>query len=248
MRIMVKRLFPVLATLGLALGLAASGTASAQPAAPWTTLLLATFPILADLPGWPVNCTGWYAAPRGQVGSMLVSVYVTAGHCAVPQIVRTAEGLEQMAVLARLTRPGADAAIGARFDSRSVRTFLRFATTPPHPGDRALVAGYSSGHLTEAVLTTLPDCLREFLCFHSDLALRSGMSGAPILSLRTGEIVGVLVAATWGARGHMIMATPSAAVQALLELATQKGVESRRRTGHDDLVLDPLRALVDLSR
>lgn len=212
-----------LATLSLAVILAVLGTASAQPVAPWTHLVSATFQILADLPGWPVRCTGWYAAPRGRMSSLVVSVYVTAGHCDAPHIARIAEGFEQMAVLARITRPGVDAAVGMRFDPRATRSFPVLAAALPHAGDQALVAGYSAGHLTEAVLTVLPTCLSGFLCFHSDRALRPGMSGAPILSLRTGEIIGVLAGTPLDPHGHedphTIWATPSIALRALVELA-----------------------------
>ncbi len=177
------------------------------------------------LPELPVSCTGWFAAPSRQVSSMLVSVYITAGHCPVPQVVRTAEGLEQMAVLARITRPGLDATVGLRLDPRHLRTFPALALVPPRLGDRALVAGYSAGHLTEAVLTAIDgrDCPAQFLCFHSDQGLQPGMSGAPILSLRTGDIVGILVATAQQARGyedpHTIIATPAGPLRALVEIA-----------------------------
>lgn len=219
-----------LAALGFAIVFAVFGTASAQPVAPWTSLLSATFQILADLPGWPVRCTGWYAAPRGHVSSMRVSVYVTAGHCDDPHIVRTVEGFEQMAVLARITRPGVDAAVGARFDPRATRSFPVLAAALPRPGDHTLVAGYSAGQLTEAVLTVLPDCRGGFLCLHSDRALRPGMSGAPISSLRTGEIVGILVGTPLDAHGHedphTTWATPSIALRALVELAAPGAIRS----------------------
>ena len=212
----------MLAAFSLAMAIAAPGVALAQPAVPWTTLLSATFRILGDLPDLPLSCTGWFVAPHGHVSSMLVSVYVTAGHCPVPQVARTAEGLEQMVVLARITRPGIDAAVGLRVDPRPLRTFPAVAIEPPRLGDRALVAGYSNGRLTEAILTAIGECPAEFLCFHSDQALHPGMSGAPIESLRTGDIVGILVA-TVQRRGyedpHTIMATPAAALRTLVEIA-----------------------------
>jgi hypothetical protein len=212
-----------LGTLGLAIILTILGPASAQSVHPWTNLVSATFQILADLPGWPVRCTGWYAAPRGRVSSMTVSLYITAGHCDAPHIARVTEGLEEMAVLARITRPGVDAAVGARFDPRATRTFPVLAAVLPPAGDQALVVGYSAGHLTEAVLTVLPTCQHGFLCLHSDRILRPGMSGAPIVSLRTGDIVGILVGSPMDARGHedpnTIWATPSVALRSLVELA-----------------------------
>lgn len=214
----------LIATLGLVIALDGSAIASAQPAGPWTTLLSLTFQILADLPNLPVRCTGWFAAPRGHIGSLLVSAYVTAGHCDVPHVVRITEGLEQTTVLARINRLGVDAAVGIRLDSRVTRAFPVLASALPRPGDRALVAGYSAGHLTEAVLTTLSECLHGFVCFHSDQPLRPGMSGAPILSLRTGEIVGILVGTPLDAHGYgdpqTIWATPSTAIRTLIELAS----------------------------
>jgi hypothetical protein len=220
------------ASFSLVIALVGSSIASAQPAGHWDGLLSFTFQILADRPDLPVRCTGWFAAPRGHVGSMLVSVYVTAGHCDVPHIVRIAEGFEQMARLAHVNRLGVDAAVGVRLDSRPRRTFPVLATTFPRPGDRALVAGYSAGHLTEAVLTTLPDCSYGFVCFHSDCALRPGMSGAPILSLRTGEIVGILVGTPLDAHGYgdpqTIWATPSTALRVLIDLAAPKALETDR--------------------
>lgn len=213
----------MLAATGLAL-LLTIPAATAQPPSAWTTVLAVTFRILAMLPELPLSCTGWFAAPSRLVSpSMFVSAYVTAGHCPVPQVVRTAEGLEQMAVLARVTRPGVDATVGLRLDGRPRRAFPSFALVPPRAGDRALVAGYSAGPLTEAVLTANGECSAGFLCFHSDQAIRAGMSGAPILSLHTGEIVGILVATAQQAHSyddpHTIMATPARALRALLEIA-----------------------------
>lgn len=200
-----------------------SDAAAGQPAASWTTLLSATFRILASVATLQVSCTGWFAAPRRHTTSMHVSVYVTAGHCSVPQVVRTADGFEQMMIVARVTRPGMDATVGLRLDPRSPRTFPALATAPPRLGDRALVAGYSAGHLTEAVITAIDDCPAEFLCFHSDQVVHPGMSGAPILSLRTGDIVGILVATVRHARGyedpHTIMATPAASLRSLIEMS-----------------------------
>jgi len=213
----------LLAVFGIAIALAAPSTGLAQPAGPWMTLLSVTFPILADLPGLPVSCTGWYAAARGHAGSMPVSVYVTAGHCDVPRIVRLAEGFEQMAVLGYINRPGVDASVGIRVDPRAIRMFPILATVAPWSGDRALVVGYSAGHITEAVLTTLPECLHGFLCFHSDHALRPGMSGAPILSFRTGLIIGILIGTPRDSHGygdpHTVWATPSSTLQTLIEFA-----------------------------
>ena len=225
----------LLATIGITMALAAPGTALAEPAGPWMTLLSITFPILADLPGLPVNCTGWYATSLGHGGSMPISVYVTAGHCNVPHIVRMGEGLEQPPVLGHIDRLGVDAAVGVRVDQRATRTFPILAMTLPQPGERALVAGYSAGHLTEAVLTTLPRCFHGFLCFHSDHALRPGMSGASILSLRTGQIIGVLVGTSLDSHGygdqHTIWATPAVALRALIELAAPGGTEADRAGG-----------------
>src|SRR5215467_12105892 len=107
-------------------------------------------------------------------------------------------------------------------DLRIRRTFLTLATTPPKPGDRALVAGYSAGHLTEAVLTVVPDCLHGYVCFHSDHALRPGMSGAPILSLDTGQLIGIVIGFPL-IRGredpHALWATSSTVLRTLIELA-----------------------------
>lgn len=226
----------LLAACGLGIALAAPSTGLAQPAGPWMTLLSITFPILADLPGLPLSCTGWYAASRGDAGSMPVSVYVTAGHCDTPHIVKITEGLEQMAVLAHINRPGFDAAVGTRVDPRTTRTFPVFAEAFPRTGDRALVGGYSAGHLTEAVLTALPECLHGFLCFHSDHALRPGMSGAPILSLRTGQIIGILIGTPRDSHGygdpHTVWATPSSALLTLIELATPGALDSAHVLRH----------------
>ncbi len=237
----------VIAALSLAVVLAACGITSAQPRGPWTTLLAITFQILANRPGQPVNCTGWYAASRRHGGSLLVSIYMTAGHCEVPHVVRIAEGFEQMAVLARIDRLGVDAAVGARLDPRATRMFPVFATALPRPGDRALVVGYSGGHLTEAVLTALPDCPHRFICFHSDHALRPGMSGAPILALHTGEIVGILIGTPQDAHGygdpHTIWATPSTALRTLIELAAPGALDADRARGVVPSFRNPLEFL-----
>jgi hypothetical protein len=159
---------------------------------------------------------------------LLVSIYVTAGHCDAPHIVRNPAGLERTVVLAHINRLGADAAVGARMDRRTARTFLTLATTPPKPGDRALVAGYSAGHLTEAVLTAVPDCLYGYICFHSDHALRPGMSGAPILSLDTGQLIGILIGFPLIRNRedpHAIWATSSTALRTLIELANPESLE-----------------------
>ena len=224
-----RRRGATLAALGLAMFLTVPATASLPPF-PWTTILAATFRIFAMLPELPVSCTGWYALPYRKVSSsMLVSVYITAGHCPVPQVARTGDGLEQMAVLARVTRPGMDATVGLRPDPRPFRVFPSLALVPPRPGDRALVAGYSAGHLAESVLTVIDECSAGFLCFHSEQALRPGMSGAPILSLRTGEIVGILVASAQP-RGyedpHTVMATAASSLRALVEIAAPDAVRA----------------------
>jgi len=166
---------------------------------------------------------------------MPVSVYVTAGHCDVPHLVKIAEGLEQMAVLGRITRLGIDVAVGTRIDPRITRTFPILATALPRAGERALMVGYSAGHLTEAVLTNLRDCVHGFLCFHSDLALRPGMSGAPILSLQTGQIIGELVGTPLDSHGygdpHTVWATPSTVLRTLIELTTPGDLETDRTGG-----------------
>ena len=213
----------MLVGLGLAALLSIPADAS-QPSVPWTTLLATTFRIFALQPELPVSCTGWYAVPHHQVSSStVVSVYITAGHCPAPQVVRNGDGLEQMAVLVRITRPGMDAAVGLRVDPRPRRVFPALALAPPQPGERALVAGYSDGHLAETVLTAMSDCSAGFLCFLGDQALRPGMSGAPIMSLRTGEIIGILVATAHQARGdgdpHTIMATPAGPLRELVDIA-----------------------------
>jgi hypothetical protein len=213
------------------MALTGPGIAWAQSVDTWTALHSITFQILADLPGLPVSCTGWYAAPRGQAGSLYVSVYVTAGHCEVPHIVRNPKGLERMVVLAHIDRLGADAAVGARMDRRATRTFLTLASAPPRPGARALVAGYSAGHLTQAVLTTIADCHHGYICFHSDHALRPGMSGAPILSLDTGQLIGILIGFPLvhnRVDPHAIWATSSIALRTLIELAVPGNLDVDR--------------------
>jgi len=217
--------------VGLSIALMGPGIAWAQSVDAWTALHSITFQILADLPGSPVSCTGWYAVPQGHAGSLHVSVYVTAGHCEAPHVVRIPEGLERMVVLAHINRLGADAAVGARMDRRATPTFLPIATAPPRPGDRALVAGYSAGHLTEAVLSTVPDCLHGYVCFHSDHALRPGMSGAPILSLVTGQLVGILIGFPLTHNRvdpHTIWATSSTALRTLIDLAVPGALEADR--------------------
>jgi len=190
-----------------------------------------TFQILAERPVLPVSCTGWYAAPRGHAGFLYVSVYVTAGRGEAPHVVRNPEGPEQMVVLAHINRLGADAAVGAWIDLRATRTFPTLATAPPRPGDRALVAGYSAGHLTEAVLSTVPDCLHGYICFHSDHALRPGMSGAPILSLVAGQLIGILIGflLTHNREDpHAIWATSSTALRTLIDLAVPEVLDADR--------------------
>lgn len=224
----------------LALALARPAVTWAQAAEPWTALLSITFPIFAELPGLPLICTGWYAAPRGRAGSKHVSVYVTAGHCAVPHVVRIPEGREPLALIARVNRLGLDAAVGVRIDPRAGRAFLELAATPPSSGDLALVVGYSGGHLTEAVLTTVSGCLNGFVCLHGDYALRPGMSGAPVLSLRTGRVLGLLVGTPPDSHGygdpHRVWATSSTALRTLIELASPGALG----TGDTDTESSPL--------
>ena len=107
-----RRVRTFLVTLSMTIILTTADTALARSPVPWTILTSTVFRILADAPGWPVNCTGWYGEPRSYAGAAAVSVYVTAGHCAVPQLAKTVDGLEQMAVLARIVSSGVDAAVG----------------------------------------------------------------------------------------------------------------------------------------
>ena len=222
------------ALIALLLLLAFAVPVIAEPVAPWTLLLSATFRILADAPGWPVNCTGWYAAPLQRFSSpgTRVSAYVTAGHCWTPHVVEMGGALEQTQTIARVDRAGVDAGIGARMDVRRNPTFLALATALPRHGERALVAGFSDGHLTEAVLTTLEPMRSGFLSFHSDLALRPGMSGAPIILLRTGEVVGVLIGIPHDSRGqpdpHTVIATPATSLRALMEFAVPGALDALR--------------------
>ncbi len=193
----------------------------AQAPDAWSAARAAIFRIFAALPGFPFECTGWYAAPAQDRPP--VSVYITAGHCPAPLVVRTPDGLEDTLVIARLrsAQAGADLTIGERADPRARRTYLPLADAPPLPGTPAIIAGYAAGELTELAATAAGDCQRPFVCFESGTPILGGLSGSPIVSTRTGEVLGVLVASPGRQRTsgpYVIIATPASAVRAAMRL------------------------------
>jgi len=195
----------------------------------WDAAVASTFPIRASAAGFPVECTAWYAGPvdANDGSAPPVSVYVTAGHCPTPHVVAagTRGALERTLVFARMIDPAPDLAVGARTDPREHRTFLQIAEAAPAPGAPALVVGYAEGHLSELVVTALPPsrCPARYACFHSEVPIRGGLSGAPIVSLDTGEVVGMLVATPDDGRGredtHTVLATPASALRAALRIS-----------------------------
>jgi hypothetical protein len=228
---------PLLAALAcLAAMPAAAAGMSAGTVAPdaWSAAHAAIFRVFAALPGFPFACTGWYAAPAQ--GRPPVSVYITAGHCPAPLMVRTGEGLEDTLVIARLhsAQAGADLTIGERADPRTRRVYLPLAAAPPIPGERALVAGYAGGELTTLIATADAACQRPFVCFTSDAPIRGGLSGSPIVSLRTGEVLGILVAASRDQQApdgpHAVLATPASAILAALRLALPAALPAQHAT------------------
>jgi hypothetical protein len=218
------------ACLAALLCAAARAAIAAAPAA-WNDTLASIFAVHAFAQGFPLECTAWYIAPIDQPSPsarhpLPVSLYVTAGHCPTPHVVHSAGGiLERTLLIARLVDPAPDLAIGARLDPREHRAFLRLAPAPPRPGARALVAGYAGGQLSEIILTAMSpeSCPPGLLCFHSDVPIRGGLSGAPIVLLDTGEAVGMLIATPSDAHGiedpYTVLATPSSALRAALQLA-----------------------------
>lgn len=173
--------------------------------------------------GYPVNCTGWFvAAPEDERPA--TSVYVTAGHCGTPHVVEAfgSSAVERTQSRGRVAN-GTDAAVGIRHDDRPRRIFLRLSTAAPEPGEPALTAGWPGTHLMAARLTFLPTRPDGLLEYHSDLALRGGASGAPIMSLRTGRLSAIVAGFRLLDRHvsdyRTIVATPAAAVQGLLSVA-----------------------------
>lgn len=198
----------------------------AGPVPFWDEVVASIFPVRADMEGYPVNCTGWFVAASDEVPA--TSVYVTAGHCWTPHVVGAfgSAAVERTLSRGRVAK-GTDAAIGVRHDDRKRRVFLRLSTVTPQPGEPALTVGWPGAHLMAARLTFLrarPDGLLEY---RSDLALRGGVSGAPIVSLRTGGVsaivAGFLLRDRHTADRTTIVATPAAAVQGLLNAAIPVG-------------------------
>lgn len=208
----------------LGLALAATGPADGDPhPLPWGTTTASVFRVLSAISGLPLSCTGWYLAPVRSASALSpVSVYITAGHCPTPLLVNTADGLEDTLIIARLhsREAAADLTIAERADRRKQRIFLPLANAAPQTGERALVTGYGDGHLTMLVVTALPACQPPFVCFSSSVHVRGGLSGSPIVSLRSGLVLGILVASPsrmYPTDPYVIIATPASVIRASLE-------------------------------
>jgi len=189
----------------------------------WDEVVASIFPVRADMQGYPVNCTGWFVEPSDDQPAA-TSVYVTAGHCGTPHVVEAfgSAALERTLSRGRVAN-GTDAAVGVRHDDRRQRVFLRLSTAAPEPGEPALTAGWPGTHLMAARLVfrrTRADGLVEY---RSDLALQGGISGAPIVSLRTGRVIAIVAGFRLLDRHvpdyRTIVATPAAAARGLLNVA-----------------------------
>lgn len=194
----------------------------------WDRVAASVFVVRAALPSFPRECTGWFLAPLPQ-DRPAVSAYVTAGHCSEPYVVAESSGgpnagLEQTVWRGRVLTPGSDAAIGLRRDPRTNRVFLPLAISAARLGDRALVIGWSGQRLAAAIVRFERISPNGLLEYTSHLALAPGLSGAPIVSLATGDVVGIVVGLSLADRNdsgasHVIYATPASAIRALAYLA-----------------------------
>jgi hypothetical protein len=199
---------------------ALAAPAHADSTAVWDVVANSVFPVLAALNGWPVECTGWYLGPVASKGGP-AALYATAGHCPTPALVRTSSGVEATAVLGEVSEPGSDGMIALRADPRARRTFLRLAAAAPADGDPSIAIGWSGQHLTASRLVFAGTAANGLLQYRSSEALQPGMSGAPIVSLTTGEVTGIVVAGAEprdNGASHVILATPASALRTLLGL------------------------------
>jgi hypothetical protein len=142
--------------------------------------------------------------------------YVTAGHCPIPQMVSAWDRTEDSTLVAFVRDPGTDATVGIAPLAGPAR-FLRLSSSLPAPGETATAAGWPLGRYTVTTVTYTGNA-RGRLLFRSPTAIRRGYSGAPIVSTRTGLVLGMLVGTERGS-ATSIEAIPAPRIALLLALA-----------------------------
>lgn len=163
-------------------------------------------------------CTAWATAPAAEDREgQQRTYYVTAGHCRPVQYVSDAGLFLHLPLLASSDTIRLDVGIGIRPDHRDHRTFLPLDPTPARPGDRVLGIGFPNGMLAASVMTVTGSGPEGLIVLASSMPLAGGWSGAPLVSLTTGRVIGVLAD---GVRGHpsIAVAVPAARISALLAL------------------------------
>jgi hypothetical protein len=173
--------------------------------------------ILTPPPERAFACTGWWAGPAPRMAPQgEFAYYITAGHCPIPQAVSAWGRTESATLVASVRDPGTDATVGIAPLAGPAR-FLRLSSSLPAPGETAAAAGWPLGRYTVTAVTYIGSA-RGRLLFRSPTAIRRGYSGAPIVSTRTGLVLGMLVGTERG-NATSIEAIPAPRIALLLALA-----------------------------
>jgi hypothetical protein len=184
------------------------------PEIPLPSLRRALVPVYAELEAPVFSCTGWWLGPGPRLTSGAASAYyVTAGHCPIPQKIPGRRGLAESILIAFVRDPGTDTTIGLAPDPDPSHVTLSLQYALPAPDEPAVAAGWPLGRYTEAVVTYAGRA-RGRLLFHSPIVIRKGYSGAPLVSLWSGRVLGMLV----GTALHdprMVEAIPAARIALL---------------------------------
>ncbi len=189
--------------------LAIPGHASAGP---WDTVVQAVFRLYLFPDARAGLCTAWAVKSRGRDEAY----YVTAGHCEIAQYINDSGRFVRSPLVAASSADRSDVGIGIRPDHRVHRAFLPLDSTPARPGDRALGIGFPDGMLMASTMTVLGDTTDGLIALRSSVPLAGGWSGAPLVSLATGRVIGVLEGRA-ERDPQIAVAVPAATVRAVLE-------------------------------
>jgi hypothetical protein len=202
-------------TLAFILALAVPGHASYDP---WDAVARAVFRLYLFPDARAGICTAWATAPAADEQQ---SYYITAGHCEIAKYIIDSGRFVRSPLRASSSADPSDVGIGIRPDHRVHRAFLPLDPTPGRPGDRVLGIGFPDGMLMASTMTVMGYTTNGLIALRSSIPLVGGWSGAPLVSLATGSVIGVLEGRA-ERDPQIAVAVPAATVRAVLE-----GVQSQ---------------------
>jgi hypothetical protein len=198
---------------GFILALAGPGHASVGL---WANIGQAVFRLYVSPDTRTAGCTAWATAPadRARDGEPQ-TYYITAGHCRPAQYVSDAGRFLRLPLLASSNTFRLDVSVGIRPDHRHRQTFLPLDPAPARPGDRVLAIGFPNGTLMSSVMTVAGAGPDGLVLLRSPIPVAGGWSGAPLVSLATGRVIGILADSLMG-ESYLAMAVPATTISAFL--------------------------------